>query len=134
MRVRDATETDSGRLADLADVPSEVMADAIHDRTVCVAEDDGDVVGFVGFDAHRDAVHVTHLHGSPTARELLLDEPIRFAASESMPIELVALETEDRTHAAAESAGFERIGSGPRFEGRPTTRFRLENPESKFDG
>jgi hypothetical protein len=128
MHVRDAVESDGGRLAELAGVPSEVMADVVHDRTVRVAEADEDIVGFVGFDARRNAVHVTHLHGSRAARERLLDEPVRFAATETMPVELLVPEDEDESVAAAEATGFENAGSGPRFEGRRTTWFRLESP------
>jgi len=128
MHVRDAVEADGGRLADLADVPSEVMANVVHDRTVRVAETDDDIEGFVGFDAHQDAVHVTHLYGSRAARERLLDEPVRFAACEEMAVELLVPDDEDESVSAAESTGFENVGSGPRFDGRPTARFRLENP------
>ncbi|WP_327050626.1 hypothetical protein [Halomicrococcus gelatinilyticus] len=128
MQVRDAVEADGGRLADLADVPSEVMGNVVHDRTVRVAETDDDIEGFVGFDAHRDAVHVTHLYGSQAARERLLDEPVRFAACEEMAVELLVPDDEDESVSAAKSTGFENVGPGPRFDGRPTERFRLENP------
>ena len=130
MRVRDAVESDGGRLADLAGVPSEVMANVVHDRSVRVAETDDDIVGFVGFDARRDAVHVTHLYGSRAACERLLDEPIRFAASEAMTVELLVPEDEDDTMSAARANDFERAGAGPRFEGQETVRFRLDDPES----
>ncbi|WP_433628896.1 hypothetical protein [Halomicrococcus sp. NG-SE-24] len=130
MRVRDAVESDGGRLADLAGVPSEVMANVVHDRSVRVAETDDDIVGFVGFDARKDAVHVTHLYGSRAACERLLDEPVRFAASEAMTVELLVPEDEDETMSAARANDFERAGNGPRFEGQETVRFRLDSPGS----
>ncbi len=129
MRVRDAIEADGGRLAELADVPTEVMADVVHDRTVCVAESDEEIQGFVGFDALENRVCVTHLYGTESACEHLLDEPIRFAENEKMAVEMLLPESEADTAAAAERVGFERAGSGPRFGGQQTLRFRLENPE-----
>ena len=130
MKVRDAVESDGESLAELADVPTEVVENVIHDRTVRVAEADEEIVGFVGFDARRDAVHVTHLYGSRAACERLLDEPIRFAASEAMTVELLVPEDEDDTMSAARANDFERAGAGPRFEGQETVRFRLDDPES----
>ncbi|WP_227375165.1 hypothetical protein [Haladaptatus halobius] len=133
MRVRDAIEADGGRLASLADVPTEVMADVVHDRTVCVAESDEEIEGFVGFDAYEDTVHVTHLFGTESSCEHLLDEPIRFAANEGMAVEILLPESEADTAAAAERAGFEQTGLGPQFEGQRTLRFRLENPETAME-
>ncbi|WP_049969121.1 hypothetical protein [Haladaptatus cibarius] len=129
MRVRDAVEADGGRLAALADVPTEVMADVVHDRTVSVAESDEKIEGFVGFEADEETVHVTHLFGAKTACERLIDEPIRFAERESMPVEILLPEPEEDTAEVAENAGFEESESGPWFDGQRTRRFRLENPE-----
>lgn len=157
MRVRDAVEDDGEALGDLADAPAEVMRNVVHDRTVCVAVrestrasggDDGDgangeangdiakngtddeVEGFVGFDADREAVRVTYLRGSPDAREQLLEEPMRFARKESMPVEVLVPADREDDKVVVEDAGFERVGTGPRFEGNRTFRYRLDDPRA----
>jgi hypothetical protein len=127
MNVRDAVEADGGRLAALADVPTEVMTDVVHDRTVRVADKDGDIDGFVGFEADEKTVHVTHLFGTEAACEQLLDEPVRFAEKETMPVEILLPEPESDTVSVAERAGFEETEPGPWFDGHRTRRLRLEN-------
>lgn len=126
MEVRDAVEGDAERLATLADAPTEAMRNLIHDRTVRVAETD-EVVGFVSFDAHRDAVHVTQFDGTSDATERLLEEPARFARNENMAAELLVEESRDELRRAAASVGFEEVGPGPRFDDTPTVKFRLES-------
>ncbi len=147
MRVRDAVEEDGEVLGELADAPAEVMRNVVHDRTVRVAErrsnderssnhGDGDqpgedstdeeVVGFVGFDAMPGTVRVTYLRGTPEARERLLEEPIRFARKEEMAVEALVPEGETETKEVVEAAGFQRAGTGPRFEGGQTLEYRLE--------
>lgn len=156
MRVRDAVEDDGEALGDLADAPAEVMRNVVHDRTVCVAvresaggsdDEDGDdeerasesdgevgtnerteIEGFVGFDADREAVRVTYLRGSRDAREQLLEEPLRFARKESMPVEVLVPDDQDEEQSVVEDAGFEQVGNGPRFEGKRTLRYRLDDP------
>ena len=130
MNVRDAVEADADRLAALTDSPTDVMRNLIHDRTVRVADADGDVEGFVSYDAESATVHVTQLEGDAELCETLLAEPTRFAAREDMTVELLAMEADNATQAAAERAAFERCGSGPRFGGTPTIRYRWE-PESE---
>lgn len=126
MEVRDAVEADAPRLAALADAPAETMGNLIHDRTVRVAEE-GKIVGFVSFDARRDAVHVTQFDGTGEAAARLLREPVRFARNEGMPAELLVEESRTALRDAATSAGFREVGSGPRFDGAPTVKFRLES-------
>ncbi|WP_266079538.1 hypothetical protein [Haladaptatus caseinilyticus] len=133
MRVRDAVEADGGRLAALADLPTEVMADVVHDRTVCVAESNEKIEGFVGFEADEKAVHVTHLFGERSACEHLIAEPVRFAERESMPVEILLPEPKPEIVAVAESTGFEETESGPWFDGKRTRRFRLENPKTESE-
>ncbi|GAB6879503.1 hypothetical protein JCM17823_17770 [Halorubrum gandharaense] len=159
MRIRDALESDAEALARLADRPTEVMADLVHERSVRVAvaesaagsgETDGagadsDVggkgdasgadgaTGFLAFDVHADAVHVTDFAGSRAATDRLFEEPRRFAAREGMVVEAVVADGDDEGSAAVEAAGFEHVGPGPRFEGRPTSRYRLD-PDGKSDG
>lgn len=144
MEIRDAVEGDADAMAAIADAPSDVMVNLVHDRTVRVAapepvEDDPnedveeaagtdgtELLGFVSFDAHQDAVHVTQLEGTVEACERLLAEPVRFADSEDMSVELLVPEPGDAVAEAAEDVGFEETGTGPRFEGQPTTRYRLD--------
>ncbi|HMB51544.1 hypothetical protein [Natronoarchaeum rubrum] len=141
MEIRDAVEADASALAAIADSPTDVMRNLVHDRTVRVAEaeavasdpdaDAGDagreeLLGFVSFDAKEDTVHVTQLDGTGDACEQLLGEPIRFARQESMNVELLAPDSEPTVADAAESLGFTERGQGPRFSGTPTVRYRLE--------
>ncbi|WP_135535188.1 MULTISPECIES: hypothetical protein [Halostella] len=140
MRIRDAVEADADDLAGIADSPTDVMRNLVHDRTVRVAEseeeetdpnadaDEGgpDLLGFVSFDAREDCVHVTQLDGTEDACERLLGEPVRFAEQEDMSVELIAPETVPHVAAAARNIGFDERGAGPRFEGTPTVKYRLE--------
>ncbi|MFC6719667.1 hypothetical protein ACFQGT_13240 [Natrialbaceae archaeon GCM10025810] len=149
MNVRDALEADADALASIADSPTDVMRNLVHDRTVRVAEDgtdaDGpgqpvdesdrsrygsssrdDLLGFVSFDANDDTVHVTQIGGSDDACRRLLAEPVRFAESESMAVELLVSPDNESVKGAAEDLGFDRDGYGPRFDGARTERFRLD--------
>lgn len=128
MQVRDAVEADAERLAEMTDAPADVLRNLVHDRTVRVLEDDGEVAGFVSYDARDRTVHVTQIEGPAAGLETLLSEPLGFARVEGMAVELVAPEGEPAVEEAALAAGFEAVGSGPRFEGHPTTRFRAEDP------
>lgn len=139
MRVRDALETDAGALAGMTRAPTQVMRNVIHDRTVRVAEleseetkaDGGEaesaIVGFVGFDAEREWVYVTHLGGDRETLSRLLDEPARFARKSGLSVQMLVPETEADLREAVENFGFEQAGFGPRFEGTPTRRYMLEN-------
>jgi hypothetical protein len=148
MKIRDAVEADAERMAELAGSPPDVMRNLVHDRTVRVAETDGSgdgengedatgenatgedgeatVVGFVSFDARDSTVHVTQIGGSETACARLLEAPIGFAEREGMAVEVLLPADEDAPRTAVEGAGFEDQGTGPQFDGRPTTRYRLE--------
>ena len=128
MELRDAVEADAGRLAELTDAPRDVMRNLVHDRTVRVAErdDSEEIVGFVSYDARERTVHVTQLEGDADSFDRLLEEPLGFANAEGMAVELLAPDDESAVHDAARAAGFEEVGSGPRFEGKRTIRFRLE--------
>ncbi|SMO31816.1 hypothetical protein [Halorubrum cibi] len=132
MRIRDALESDAEALADATDRPADVLVDTVHDRTVRVAIDDRDgdeIDGFVAFDVRAGTVHVTDLAGTRPALERLIEEPKRFARREGMDVEAVVVDGEERRADALEAAGFAAAGSGPRFEGRATTRFRLGRDE-----
>ncbi|MFB6101167.1 MAG: hypothetical protein ABEJ73_01210 [Haloplanus sp.] len=141
MEVRDAVEADADALSAIADVPADVIRNLIHDRTVRVAQREAtepgpnadtsegesrDVVGFVSFDVRDRTVHVTQLAGTTAACERLLAEPVRFATSEGMTVELLAIADDDAIQEAAKAAGFAREGSGPAFDGKETVRYRLD--------
>jgi hypothetical protein len=133
MDVRDAVEADADRLAELTGQPSDVMRNLVHDRTVRVAAGRGDdtdeddhVAGFVSYDAQNGSVHITQFEGTLKACERLLEEPLRFAGGEEMPVELLVAENEDEKRDIAEAAGFQHEGRGPRFDGMPTVRYRHE--------
>ena len=136
MRIRDALESDAEALATATDRPRGVVKNMIHDRSVRVAvagdgEGDGDsdnaaVTGFVAFDVRGETVHVTDFDGEETVIRRLFEEPRRFARREGMSVEAV-VPNDERTGAILEDAGFERSGSGPRFEGRRTTRYVIDS-------
>ena len=123
MEIRDAIEADAERLAALTGAPVDVMRNLVHDRTVRVADDDG-VEGFVSYDASDHTVHVTQLEGAPKVCERLLEEPTRFAGREGMDVELLVPEGDDATREAIERSDFDEHGTGPRFDGTSTTRYR----------
>ncbi|MDZ5810690.1 hypothetical protein U4E84_04930 [Halorubrum sp. AD140] len=152
MRIRDGLESDAEALAAAIDRPRDVVRDVIHDRSVRVAvagdedggdtsdEDGGDasdeddeetVFGFVAFDVRDDTVHVTDFDGSGETVERLFEEPRRFACREEMGVEVV-VPNDEETSEVIEALGFAAAGSGPRFDGRRTTRYRIEFEE--FDG
>ncbi|AWB26397.1 hypothetical protein [Halococcoides cellulosivorans] len=126
MDIRDAVEADAETLANLTDSPRDVMVNLIHDRTVRVAEDDESIRGFVSFDARDQTVHVTQLDGAEDACDRLLDEPVRFARQESMRVEVLIPQPEQTVRDVVSNAGFERVGTGPQFEGVETVRYRLD--------
>ncbi|MFB6127818.1 MAG: hypothetical protein ABEJ79_11075 [Halolamina sp.] len=142
MRIRDAVEADAEALAALADAPSDVMRELVHDRTVRVAVpedapertngggaemvDPSAVRGFVSYDARDGVVHVTQFGGDDDACERLLAEPVAFGRRQDLPVEVLVPETETDSAAAVEAAGFDRDGTGPRFDGQSTVRYRAE--------
>lgn len=129
MEVREAVEADAGRMADLTGSPADVMRNLVHDRTVRIAIDGEDLLGFVSFDARRETVHITQFEGTREAGERLLEEPVRFARSEGMTVELLVPENEEILQEAAEAAAFSREGTGPTFDGVSTIRYRLDPVE-----
>ncbi|WP_136688844.1 hypothetical protein [Halorhabdus amylolytica] len=137
MHLRDAVEADAEHMASLTESPPDVMRNLVHDRTVRVAVEvieaddavesqrDEQIIGVVSFDAREQTVHVTQIAGSERVCRRLLEEPIRFARTERMAVELLVPEDEQAVRTAAEAKGFMETGNGPRFSGQPTTRFRL---------
>jgi hypothetical protein len=94
---------------------------------------DRPLAGFVSFDASEECVHVTQLAGTREACERLLAEPVRFGRNERLPVECLIPEDDAVVRAAVEAVGFAEDGSGPRFAGRRTVRYRLE-PAPDADG
>lgn len=125
MNVRDATSDDAAALAGIADDDVDAQH-LIRDRSVRVAEADGDVLGFVAFDAGRATVHVTRLAGDLDAVPALLGEPCSFAACEGLPVEMVLPAADDALCEELTDAGFEDVGPGPRFDGEETRRYRWQ--------
>jgi hypothetical protein len=126
MEIRDAVEADAERLATLTGAPTDVMRNLIHDRTVRVADGEGEVEGFVSYDARETTVHVTQLEGEPELCRRLLEEPTRFADREGMDVELLVPNHDETTKTALEGADFDEYGPGPRFDGTHTTRYRWQ--------
>ncbi len=126
MEVRDAVEDDAELLADIADLPPDVVRNLVHDRTVRVATTDGETIeGFVSFDAQGSVVHITQFGGTAEACQRLLDEPLRFARKEGMTVEVLVAAADDDRRSTVESAGFIKQGAGPMFAGDRTVRYRL---------
>ncbi|WP_336023956.1 hypothetical protein [Halobellus salinisoli] len=86
---------------------------------------DESIRGFVAFDVEDGTVHVTQLAGDAAVAERLLAEPVRFAVNEGFDVALVVPESDREITSAAEAAGFELVGPGPRFGGEPTTKYRF---------
>jgi hypothetical protein len=130
LEVRDAVEDDAERLAELTGAPSDVMRNLVHDRTVRVAceeqDAEADLLGFVSFDAEGRTVHITQIAGTETAMRRLFEEPRRFASNEAMTVELLVPGDDHGLRETAEHVGFEEDGTGPRFDGTRTVRYRLE--------
>ncbi|MCU4926056.1 hypothetical protein OB905_08660 [Halobacteria archaeon AArc-dxtr1] len=146
MNVRDALEADADAIAAIANSPTDVMRNLVHDRTVRIAEDGvrdpnadvsgsepryggsqpEDILGFVSFDARGDTVHITQIGGTDQACQRLLAEPVRFAESEGMSVELLVSPDNEAVSTAVEQLGFRHCGSGPQFDGSQTEKFRLE--------
>lgn len=134
MEIRDAHEDDSEMIVALAsgDIDPQFL---FRERTVRVAlrdeneprdrDEAGAIDGFLAFDARQDAVAVTRVGGSPEAVSMLLDDVLEFARTVKTPVEAV-VPVESETAVALETKGFSVVGSGPRFEGRETQRFRRD--------
>ena len=135
MQIRDAHEDDASAIADLATGDID-PGHLLRNRVVRVAIDasgtpDGTaeeavIAGFLAFDAQTDAIHVTRIGGEDDAVRALLDDVIRYASRERLPVEAV-VPVDGSTAVALETKGFEGGERGPRFEGRATRRFRLEH-------
>ena len=127
--IRDATENDVNRLATLAGTSIEGARSMLHGRTIRVYVDGDDIHGLVGFDVTEDAVRIGRLAGDPACFDALVDEPVRFAMQEGLPVEMVVLEDDQGVRQALREAEFEAIDTGPDFQGESSVRFRRPKTE-----
>jgi hypothetical protein len=118
-------EADDGGQSDEGSGGSRERSDEPDERSE-EPDDESSIVGFVGFDAMPGTVRVTYLCGTRQARERLLEEPVRFARKEGMAVEALVPEDESETREVVEDAGFDRVGTGPRFDGSRTIEYRLD--------
>lgn len=126
MNVREASDDDAGAIAGLVD--ADLDADRLlRERTVLLAERDGDVVGFLSYDVWADTVHVSTMVGDPPVVDELLGPPRRFADTEGMPVEIVVPDADEQLQAIVTEAGFESVGRGPLFDGKPSHRYRYRD-------
>lgn len=134
MQIRDAREGDESAIAALADGdvdPRHLVRERVVRVATVISEsatEDGDgraIAGFLAFDARPEAVHVTRIGGDEDAIRLLLDDAIQYAEREELPVETV-VPVGGSTAAALETRGFEAVETGPRFQGRETTRFHMD--------
>ena len=96
LRYRDAREDDAAGIAEIANsyVMSEnlsvsSMRDLVQDRTIKVAEEDEETIGYVSYRAVEDTVVVQHICVVPEYRdtevpERLVSFPVEFAEEEGM--------------------------------------------------
>ena len=96
MNYREAREEDASRLVEMANqevmqqnLSEEAMQDLVQDRSMTVAEDEDDVVGYVSYRVVDSAVVVQHVCVEPEYRDgevprELLNRPLEFAETENM--------------------------------------------------
>ncbi|UWG46309.1 Uncharacterized protein HSRCO_0006 [Halanaeroarchaeum sp. HSR-CO] len=146
MNIREATDDDVDALAALVDADLDAER-LVHERTVLVAvaetdegveadgtgdvtdseEDTENLLGFVSYDTWSETIHLSTLVGEPPVVDALLDEPRRLADAADMPVEIVVPEHDEQLESVVTEAGFERVGKGPLFDGRPSHRYRYND-------
>lgn len=125
---REAGPDDAAAVATLLGLPEAATDRLLRARTVRLAVRDDEPVGCLAYDVHGGAVQVTRLGGDPTVLEALLAAPLRLARVEGLPVEVLVPAAEAAVVDTVTDAGFEAAGSGPVFQGAPTTRYRREPP------
>jgi hypothetical protein len=133
MTIREATDSDAETLESLVDGDFDAKR-LIRERTVLVAETDDDggeghdaIVGFLSYDTWSETVHVSTMVGEPAVVDELLEEPRDFADSEGVPVEIVVPDHDEELQSIVTTAGFDRVGKGPLFDGKPSHRYRYNN-------
>lgn len=124
--VHAARTTDAAAVGRLLGLPEPAAARLIRTRTVKVAVQTDEITACLAYDVHDGAVSVTRIGGEPDTFEGLLAEPRRLAIAEGYPVEVLVGTDEPVLAEAIEAVGFTAAGSGPRFEGQSTTRYRWE--------
>jgi len=124
----ESTEETAGDRAVSVEDPSVEEDAPAGDRSVEGDGSSGTVVGFVAFDVRDGTVHVTTFGGDGNAVRRLLDEPVRFARREEMPVEAV-VPVDEAASETIEAAGFDSVGAGPHIDGAPTRRYRHDPSE-----
>ena len=123
MDVREAEDADARTLETLVD--ADLDADRlVRERTVLVAEEGDEIRGFLSYDTWSGTVHVSTMVGEPPVVDTLLEEPRRFADTQDIPVEIVVPVHDDELQSIVTEAGFERVGTGPLFDGDPSHRYR----------
>lgn len=129
MEIRTATEADAEAVAAMLDLPEAAAHRLLRTRTVQVAVDEEEPVSCLSYDVYDGAVEVTRLGGDPASLADLLRAPRRLAAAEGLPVRVLVPDGDTDTAETVAANGFQRVGSGPRFSDRGTTRFQWEPPE-----
>lgn len=124
----DGREADhEGDAASGSDYEGDAASGSDHESDAASEGDAGpSVVGFVAFDVHGQTVHVTEFDGDGPTLRRLFEEPRRFADREGLSVEVVVPDS-DPANEIVEAIGFAPAGPGPRFDGRTTTRYRIES-------
>lgn len=118
--------------ADAQDAPPDTAGDTAGTSSAgdladsATADATAPVRGFVSYDVRDGVVHLTQFGGDREAVGRLLEEPLRFAAAESMPVEVLVGEDDETMRGALEAERFELRGRGPAFGGTPTFRYRRD--------
>ncbi|MDY7082853.1 MAG: GNAT family N-acetyltransferase [Halobacteria archaeon] len=125
MNYRDAMEDDAARIVEIANeyvldenLSVESMNDLIQDRTVKVAEEEGDdaneIRGYISYQATRGKVMVQHLGVVPDYRDevtaQLLENATRYADDHDMATR-IAVEENSWCIPILERHGFEHVGN-----------------------
>lgn len=129
VEIRTATEADAKSVGALLGLPEAATNRLLRTRTVQVAVVDEEVVSCLSYDIYEGAVEVTRLGGDPSKLADLLKAPRRLATSEGLPVRVLVPEDDTATADMVAANGFERVGSGPRFADRGTTRYRWQPTE-----
>ncbi len=121
MNYREAREEDAARLVEMANqelmqqnLSEAAMQNLVQDRSITVAEDDEDVVGYVSYRVVDGAVVIQHVCVEEGYREgeapaELLDRPVEFAEAEGMRTR-IAVERESWLVDGDYLHGFEHVG------------------------
>ncbi|MFW5918717.1 MAG: hypothetical protein ACOCSF_00795 [Halanaeroarchaeum sp.] len=126
MTIREATDSDAEAMESLVDGDLDA-ARLVRERTVLVADEQDGVVGFLSYDTWSGTVHVSTMVGEPAVVDDLLEEPRQFAEREAIPVEIVVPDHDDELRSVVTDAGFERVGKGPLFDGKPSHRYRYND-------